>query len=94
MKTSDGPVPNSAPIDWRTLGAVSPVKNQGTCGADWAFSTTGVMEGAHQIASSLAVMSFSEQQLVDCCNGDYGNNGCQPGGQVANAYKYLTTSLL
>lgn len=51
VHTSDevkqGPVPNAAPIDWRTSGAVGPVKDQGTCAADWAFSTTGVMEGAH-----------------------------------------------
>ena len=54
MKTSepsgeakDGSASNSAPIDWRDSKAVSAVKDQGTCGADWAFSTTGVMEGAH-----------------------------------------------
>ena len=75
-------------VNWVDEGAVTEVKDQGSCTAGWAFATAGSLEGADFIASS-DLKSLSAQQLIDCDS--LFNLGCQ-GGLPLYSFRYYESN--
>jgi len=77
---------NPASIDWRDYGVVTAVKDQGSCGSCWAFSTIAAVEAQYAMTDGIH-LDLAEQQLVDCDRlGD--NAGCK-GGIPSAAFEYI-----
>eukprot|EP00286_Rhodomonas_abbreviata_P009199 CAMPEP_0181322596 /NCGR_PEP_ID=MMETSP1101-20121128/19313_1 /TAXON_ID=46948 /ORGANISM="Rhodomonas abbreviata, Strain Caron Lab Isolate" /LENGTH=337 /DNA_ID=CAMNT_0023430521 /DNA_START=29 /DNA_END=1042 /DNA_ORIENTATION=- len=76
-------------IDWVEKGAVTDVKDQGSCGSCWSFSTTGSLEGAYQIKYG-SLKAFSEQELVSCDTGG-ADAGCN-GGWMDDAFDFVKSN--
>jgi Pyruvate/2-oxoacid:ferredoxin oxidoreductase delta subunit len=81
------PDTDAVAVDWRTAGAVNPVKNQLHCGSCWAFSATAAIESAHFIKNG-ELLSLSEQQVVSCDTDCAGCDGCL----ASMAFDYFITS--
>jgi len=82
-------------VDWRNkAGVVTGVKDQGDCGACWAFSATETLESHAAISTGLDAPVLSAQQMTSCApNPEHcgGTNGC--GGNVqGNGFNYSTAA--
>lgn len=71
--------------NWTAEGAVTAVKNQGECGACWAFASVAAMESHHFIKTN-ELSTLSEQNLIDCVS--HFNIGCK-GGMMHYAFEYI-----
>jgi C1A family cysteine protease len=83
LKRTNGVTPLPVKFDWRNVNGVNyvtPVKNQGTCGACVMFATTAVLESLIRINTytdrPLWTQDFSEQYILSCmssigCTGSY-----------------------
>ncbi|WP_428562488.1 MAG: C1 family peptidase [Solidesulfovibrio sp. DCME] len=83
LKRTNGVTPLPVKFDWRNVNGVNyvtPVKNQGGCGACVMFATTAVLESLIRINTyadrPLWTQDFSEQYILSCmssigCTGSY-----------------------
>ena len=105
-ESPSGAVTLPSAFDWRNYNGgnyVSPVRDQGSCGSCWAFSTTAALESKALITFGWpnTNLDLSEQIVVSCTDslapsGDARPNDCESGGYASTAsdfLKYTGTSL-
>lgn len=73
-------------VDWRQNNTITKVKNQGQCGACWAFCVIENLESMVAIKTN-KLEEFSVQELIDCAG--YGNEGCN-GGDMCTLLKWMS----
>ena len=71
-------------LDWRTLGVVTEVNSQGSCGACWAITAVETIESANAIATG-QLIDLDEEEVIAC------DGTCEMcnGGWPQNAYEYV-----
>jgi C1A family cysteine protease len=72
-------------VDWRSKNAITPIKNQGSCGSCWAFSATESIESEAFLSGKYSLEVLAPQQIVSC---DKKSSGCN-GGDPATAFTYI-----
>lgn len=84
---------NPDQVDWRSKQVVTPVYDQGSCGACWAFSASEALESHLAIATG-KLLQLSPQGLVSCVKNPQecgGRGGCS-GATLELAFNYSKTS--
>ena len=83
-------------VDWvkfvrdQDTKAVIPMRQQGGCGACWAFTAVAAMEFYNWIAGG-TFLEFSPQQLIDCDVDGLVDDGCN-GGLSGSAFFYMRSN--
>lgn len=71
-------------LDWRSMGVVTDVHSQGSCGACWAITAVETIESANAIATG-QLIDLAEEEVIAC------DGTCEMcnGGWPQNAYEYV-----
>lgn len=77
-----------ARFDWRDQSALTAIRDQGSCGSCWTFSTVAPLESRILVAKKQTV-DLSEQYLTSC---NLDGWDCPNGGSFAHKYHYNTPS--
>ena len=85
LENYESEMPNK--VNWSKKGALSEIKHQGGCGSSWAFAAASALEGNYRILTK-DLVTFSEQEYVDCTyEDDAGRDSCE-GGNPRDALQY------
>ena len=79
-------------VDWRQVGAATPIKDQGSCGSCWAFAAVTTIE-SHLFLESGMLFSLSVQEPVSCAPNPRecgGQGGCS-GSTAELAFDFLSS---
>lgn len=81
-----------AQVDWRLKGVAGPIRDQGQCGACWAFATVNSVAGLRAWQTGQPFENLSVQELVDCAKASDGSAmTCATGGEMSMGIDWLVS---